>query len=344
METAISFKKVSKSFGRNGQDLKALDAVSFDVPVGSFFGVIGTSGAGKSTLIRTVNGLETPTAGAVTVLGEEPALLKGSGLRALRRSVGMIFQHYNLLQSKTVEQNVALPLILSHTPSTEIKERVTDVLDLVGLGSRAKSYPSQLSGGQSQRVGIARTLVTNPKILLSDEATSALDPMTTNQILELLHDISVKRGITVLLITHQMSVIAKACDSVVVLSHGHIIEKGSVRNVFAHPKQELTQRFVETVLPPTLTAQVSERVQSGVEGVVIKVTYVDNAARSILDLLRTTLGAHHADILGANERPLRQQTLGNLVVGLGSIKDKSALHTQLLALSNDEISFEVIHE
>ncbi|MCI1901388.1 MAG: ATP-binding cassette domain-containing protein [Bifidobacteriaceae bacterium] len=347
MSSAITFSHVSKSFGKGDGEFHALDDISFEVPSGSFFGVIGTSGAGKSTLIRTVNGLGTPTSGTVTVLGKEPATLKGASLRELRRSVGMIFQHYNLLQSKTVAQNVAVPLILAHTPKKEIAERVRDVLELVGLESRADSYPSQLSGGQSQRVGIARTLVTNPKILLSDEATSALDPITTVQILDLLHEISVKRGITVLLITHQMTVIAKACDRVVVLSRGKIIEQGSVRTVFAHPQHDLTQQFVETVLPRSLSAELSARIDSGAEGAVVRVTYQDEAAKDIFDRLRTGLNAASVTLLSANERPLREVSIGHLVVGIQGISRASEhadLAARLAPYATDNLSFEVLHE
>lgn len=351
MSSAITFSHVSKSFGKGDGEFHALDDISFEVPSGSFFGVIGTSGAGKSTLIRTVNGLGLPTSGTVSVLGEEPAALKGADLRNLRRSVGMIFQHYNLLQSKTVAQNVAVPLILAHTPKKEISSRVGEVLELVGLEALADSYPSQLSGGQSQRVGIARTLVTNPKVLLSDEATSALDPITTVQILDLLHEISVKRGITVLLITHQMTVIAKACDQVVVLSHGKIIEQGSVRTVFAHPQQDLTQQFVETVLPRTLSADLTARIDSGAEGAVVRAIYQGDAAKDIFDRLRTGLGASSITLLNANERPLREVSIGHLVLGIQGLSDTSAsptagadLAARLAPYASDHLSFEVLHE
>ena len=229
MSTAISFHQVSRVFG----DFTALDSVTFDVPTGSIFGVVGTSGAGKSTLIRTVNGLETPSSGSVTVLGTP---LDEADLRALRRTVSMVFQHYNLLSSKTVAENVAIPLVLSKTPKSEIDERVTEVLGLVGLAERAEHRPGQLSGGQQQRVAIARALITNPDLLLCDEPTSALDPITTAQILDLLVEINTKLGVTILIITHQMNVIAAIADHVAVLEHGHLIEHGPVEQVFAHPR------------------------------------------------------------------------------------------------------------
>jgi D-methionine transport system ATP-binding protein len=196
-------------------------------------------------------------------------------------------------------------------------------------------------------VGIARTLVTNPKILLSDEATSALDPITTVQILDLLHEISVKRGITVLLITHQMTVIAKACDRVVVLSRGKIIEQGSVRTVFAHPQHDLTQQFVETVLPRSLSAELSARIDSGAEGAVVRVTYQDEAAKDIFDRLRTGLNAASVTLLSANERPLREVSIGHLVVGIQGISRASEhadLAARLAPYATDNLSFEVLHE
>ena len=208
-EAAIRFENVSKTFSARGKgdEVRALDGIDLSVPAGSILGVIGRSGAGKSTLIRLVNGLEKPTGGRVVVDGTEVSALDERGLRAVRSRVGMIFQHFNLLSSRTAYANVALPLEIAGVAKAEIRTRVEPLLDLVGLADKSHRYPAELSGGQKQRVGIARALATQPKVLLSDEATSALDPETTRSILELLSSINRELGLTILLITHEMSVI-----------------------------------------------------------------------------------------------------------------------------------------
>lgn len=260
MTDAVVFDHVGKVFPTRDSSFSALDDISFTVPKGSVTGVVGTSGAGKSTLIRMVNGLETPSTGTVTVTvnGQQPAALSTSELRELRRKVAMVFQSVNLLETKTVAENVATPLKLTKTPKKEIKSRTAEVLELVGLTDRAQHKPRQLSGGQRQRVGIARALVTKPTMLLCDEPTSALDPITTSQILDLLRNINEKLGVTILIITHQIDVIARLADNVAVLSEGRLVESGSVAQVFSAPQHELTQKFVDTVIPPELDATARE--------------------------------------------------------------------------------------
>ena len=223
-----------------------MNNVSLHVPAGQIYGVIGASGAGKSTLIRCVNLLERPTEGSVLVDGQELTTLSESELTKARRQIGMIFQHFNLLSSRTVFGNVALPLELDNTPKDEIKRRVTELLSLVGLGDKHDSYPSNLSGGQKQRVAIARALASNPKVLLCDEATSALDPATTRSILELLKDINRRLGLTILLITHEMDVVKRICDCVAVISNGELIAQDTVSEVFSHPKTPLAQKFIQS--------------------------------------------------------------------------------------------------
>lgn len=258
MTDAVVFDHVGKVFPTRDSSFAALDDISFTVPEGSVTGVVGTSGAGKSTLIRMVNGLETPSSGAVTVHGQLPASLSTSELRELRRKVAMVFQSVNLLETKTVAENVATPLKLTKTPKSEIERRTAEVLELVGLTDRAQHKPRQLSGGQRQRVGIARALVTEPTMLLCDEPTSALDPITTSQILDLLRNINEELGVTILIITHQIDVIARLADNVAVLSEGRLVESGPVAQVFADPQHELTQKFVDTVIPPELDATARE--------------------------------------------------------------------------------------
>lgn len=255
---AVVFDHVSKTFETRNGSFTALDDISFTVPKGSVSGVVGSSGAGKSTLIRTVNGLETPTSGSVTVLGREPATLSPAELRGLRRDVGMVFQSSNLLETKTVAENVGTPLRLLKASKSEIERRTADVLEMVGLADRADHKPRQLSGGQRQRVGIARALITDPTVLLCDEPTSALDPITTNQILDLLSNINKELGVTILIITHQIDVIARLADDVAVLSEGRLVEYGPVAHVFTNPQHELTRKFVDTVIPPALDPDARE--------------------------------------------------------------------------------------
>ncbi len=221
----IKLSNITKVFQQGSRSISALSDVTLHVPAGQIYGVIGASGAGKSTLIRCANMLERPTSGTVLVDGQDLTSLSEGELTRARRQIGMIFQHFNLLSSRTVFGNVALPLELDNTPRAEIKKRVVELLELVGLSDKHDAYPANLSGGQKQRVAIARALASNPKVLLCDEATSALDPATTRSILELLKDINRRLGLTILLITHEMDVVKRICDQVAVISQGQLIEK-----------------------------------------------------------------------------------------------------------------------
>jgi len=244
----IRFSHVSKIFEQKKQKVSALLDINLDVPAGQIYGVIGASGAGKSTLIRCANLLERPTEGHIFIDGEELTQLPENKLSLARRHIGMIFQHFNLLSSRTVFDNVALPLELARLPKTAIKKTVLELLELVGLTDKKKAYPAHLSGGQKQRVAIARALANGPKVLLCDEATSALDPGTTRSILKLLKDINRRLGLTILLITHEMDVVKYICDQVGVISHGQLIEKDSVSEMFSHPKTLLAQQFIHSTL------------------------------------------------------------------------------------------------
>ena len=244
----IELKNITKVFNQKNRTVYALSDVSLHVGTGKIFGVIGASGAGKSTLIRCVNLLEQPTSGEVVVDGQNLMALSRSQLAKARRQIGMIFQHFNLLSSRTVFQNVAFPLELDNRPKQEIRERVFDLLKLVGLEEKHNDYPASLSGGQKQRVAIARTLATNPKVLLCDEATSALDPATTSSILALLKDINQRLNITILLITHEMNVVKAICDEVAIISEGKLIEQGAVSAIFSHPETDLAKNFIASSL------------------------------------------------------------------------------------------------
>ncbi|OTG85377.1 methionine ABC transporter ATP-binding protein [Acinetobacter sp. ANC 4558] len=240
----ITIRNLNKYYQVQETQVHALKDINLDIPVGKVFGIIGKSGAGKSSLIRTLNGLERISDGSIHIHKDELSRLSHADLIALRQRIGMIFQHFNLMSSKTVWENVALPLKISNHSKQDIQQRVNEVLALVGLDNKADHYPSQLSGGQKQRVGIARALVHRPEILLCDEATSALDPESTSVILSLLKEINQKLGITIVLITHEMQVIREICDQVVVIDKGEIVESGPVWSVFSQPQQKITRELL----------------------------------------------------------------------------------------------------
>ncbi len=242
----IELTHVSKDFGKGQQQVHAVRDVSLSIDRGEIFGIIGFSGAGKSTLVRCINLLERPTAGTVTVDGKEVTALAAHELRQTRKKIGMIFQHFNLMPSRTVAGNVAYPLRGSGLSKKETADKVTHLLELVGIADKANAYPSQLSGGQKQRVAIARALANDPSVLLCDEATSALDPQTTRSILHLLKHLNETLGITIVIITHEMAVVKEICHRVAVMEHGRVVEQGEVFSVFADPKQEITKSFIHT--------------------------------------------------------------------------------------------------
>ncbi|WP_251424541.1 methionine ABC transporter ATP-binding protein [Veillonella agrestimuris] len=253
----ITLEHISKVY-ENANRVEALKDINLTIKKGEIYGIIGQSGAGKSTLIRCINMLEAPTSGSVIVDGVDLTKLSANDLRKARKDIGMIFQHFNLLSSRTVYDNVAFPLELQGLSKSEIKERIMPILDIVGLTDRVNNYPSQLSGGQKQRVGIARALASNPKVLLCDEATSALDPQTTKSILQLLKDINEKMGLTIVLITHEMQVIREICDRVAVIEGGIILEEGSTVEVFTNPKEHTTKEFISSVVSDNLPPEALE--------------------------------------------------------------------------------------
>lgn len=250
----IELRDVFKTFHAEGGPVHVLKGISLRVEKGEVFGVIGRSGAGKSTLIRCINLLERPSSGQVVVAGQEMTALGGHALRQARHAIGMIFQHFNLLSSRTALDNVALSLELAGRPRADARARAAPLLELVGLADKQGRYPAELSGGEKQRVGIARALASDPAVLLCDEATSALDPETTQSILALLKDINRKLGLTIVLITHEMPVIKEICDRVAVLEHGEIAELGPVFDVFTAPTAEVTRRFVRDLVERALPA------------------------------------------------------------------------------------------
>lgn len=314
----ISFQDVDKIFPgtRKRAEVRACDGVSFDIYPGEIFGVIGYSGAGKSTLVRLINGLERPTSGAVVVDGVDVAGLSEAQLRPIRAEIGMVFQQFNLLQSRTVAGNVAYPLEVANWPKSERAARVTELLEYVGIADKAGAYPNQLSGGQRQRVGIARALATSPKILLADEATSALDPETTQDVLKLLQQVNRDLGITVVVITHSMSVVRSVCDRVAVMEHGRVVELGSTYELFANPQAEMTQRFVATALQDRPDEDLLARLRDRHPGRLITVAVADGVASSSSTEIFRVLGNHHIDaavvyggITEVGDRPYGSLTL-----------------------------------
>lgn len=317
----IEIQNVHKVFKRNDIEVEALKGVSIKVEKGDIFGVIGFSGAGKSTLIRMVNYLEQPTSGNVIVDNKVLAQLSTNELRDLRKRIGMIFQHFNLLNSKTVFENVAIPLILNNTPKREIKARVEELLQFVGLEGKANAYPDELSGGQKQRIGIARALATNPLILLCDEATSALDPQTTQSILELLKKINKEYNITILIITHEMNVIKEICNRVAVMENGEIIEQGNLLEVFGNPRMETTKNFVSTVIHDELPASILERIRrEDTKSRILKLKFIgENSNKAIVADMCKRFDIE-PNILFANVTELQSDVLGYLILELNGEK------------------------
>ncbi|WP_019615064.1 methionine ABC transporter ATP-binding protein MetN [Psychromonas ossibalaenae] len=258
----IEIKEVNKVFYQGERVINALSDINLTIAQGTIFGVIGSSGAGKSTLIRCVNLLERPSSGSIVVDGIDLTELSSQELTLNRRKIGMIFQHFNLLSSRTVFNNVALPLELAGTAKNEIKSKVDGLLELVGLSDKSDTYPANLSGGQKQRVAIARALASDPKVLLCDEATSALDPATTQSILELLRKINQELNLTILLITHEMAVVKGICSEVAIIGDGKLVEQGQVGDIFAHPKTELARQFIRSTLDLTIPEDYRSRMQT----------------------------------------------------------------------------------
>ena len=244
----IHFKNISKHYQLKGQTLRALNQINLEIPKGSIFGIIGYSGAGKSTLIRLINLLERPSEGQVIVNGQDLTALDAKSLRQQRSNIGMIFQHFNLMQTKTVAANIEMPMQLLGWSKAEREKRLEELLDFIDLKHKRNAYPDELSGGQKQRVGIARALANHPQILLCDEATSALDPQTTQSVLQLLKKINQEQGITIVMVTHEMDVIESVCDHVAVMEQGQVIEMGNTLSIFSQPQHPTTKTFIQTVL------------------------------------------------------------------------------------------------
>lgn len=335
----IRFENVSVSFpDKNGKIVDAVKGASFEIRDGEIFGIVGTSGAGKSTLLRTVNQLQLPTDGRTVVDGKDVGSIKGKELAKFRHSIGMIFQQFNLVSTKTVAQNVAFAMEIAGRSREEIKKRVPELLELVGLSERADTYPNTLSGGQKQRVGIARAVANNPKILLCDEATSALDPETTGDVLQLLKEINAKFGITIVIITHEFDVVKKICQRVAVMNKGKVVETGDVFDVFTKPQHE----FTKSLLTHTFNLEIPERLSLDKSRPLVKVIYNGDKAE---DSIISDVVKHFAvsvNILHGKIEYINDQPFGILIVQL--IGAQEDLKKSLEYLSKNTYRTEVINE
>lgn len=312
----IKLVELNKTYQAGSVEIPALRGINLTIEKGEVFGVIGHSGAGKSTLIRCINLLETPTSGSVFVDGAELTTFQGKKLQQARRNIGMIFQHFNLLSSATVADNIAFPLNLAKRPKEETNRRVAELLALVGLEGQEKKYPAQLSGGQKQRVGIARALANNPSVLLCDEATSALDPQTTKSILSLLLDINRKLGITIVLITHEMHVIRSICDRVAVIDDGRIVESGKVTEVFLKPQHPTTKEFVEQVADSFELQEAVSHEKAAGKRTIVRITFLgEQTYRPVLFECLQETGTPFSILQGTISK-MKDTPYGQLVVEL----------------------------
>ncbi len=337
----IVLKNISKVFTPGRLAITAVDNVNLTVEQGQIYGIIGYSGAGKSTLIRLLNGLEKPTSGSVTINGHDISAARGEALRQARLKISMVFQHFNLLWSRTVSENIAFSMQIAGASNASIKARVAELITLVRLSGRENAYPSQLSGGQKQRVGIARALANNPDVLLCDEATSALDPQTTDQILDLLLDINRRFKLTIVLITHEMHVVRKICDRVAVMENGKVVEEGDVLNVFTHPQQPITRQFVRQVSQYTEEDEFNPQLASELGGVVIKLTFTGQRThRPVVGELTLRYGLPF-NILHGKMTQTAHGVFGQLWVHV--VASEEQLNNILADLRQSDIEGEVIH-
>ena len=342
----IRLEHVSKTFDTVSGDVHAVKEVNLEIQDGEIFGIIGFSGAGKSTLVRCVNLLERPSNGKVWIDDEELTKMSEKALREVRKKIGMIFQHFNLMRSRTVYQNIAFPLKGSGLSKEEMDKKITSLLELVDLGNKKDAYPSQLSGGQKQRVAIARALANDPKVLLCDEATSALDPQTTKSILKLLKQVNEKLGITIVLITHEMAVIKEICDRVAVMEKGKVIEEGNILEVFCKPQAKVTKDFIATT---SNISRIYEMVDEGSALTelkpgqhLVKLNY--DAVNTSKALISEISRDFHVDtnIIFGNVEIIKDSPLGDLVVIFGGQKED--IQNAIAYMEKHDVKVEVLKE
>ncbi|GGA99440.1 ATP-binding cassette domain-containing protein [Macrococcus hajekii] len=326
----ITLNEVVKQFTTKKGSLTAVDHVNMTINEGEIFGVIGFSGAGKSTLIRMFNGLEKPTSGDVVVGGDNIAQLSPGDLRKKRQKIGMIFQHFNLLWSRTVFDNIAFPLEIAGVAKADRTARVNELIRMVGLEGRENAYPSQLSGGQKQRVGIARALANNPTVLLCDEATSALDPQTTDEILDLLVNINKELKLTIILITHEMQVIRKICHQVAVMENGRVVEQGPVMHVFENPQSSVTQRFVKDDLKDSeLETSMNEIMEHYPTGTILRLKFVGSTSGQPIISKMIRKYNLDANVLAGNIKHTQNGSFGHLIVHVPTLEGHNEMFKEL---------------
>ncbi|MDI6618825.1 MAG: methionine ABC transporter ATP-binding protein [Clostridiales bacterium] len=334
----IDLIDITKKYETPDGEITALDRINLHIEKGEIFGIIGLSGAGKSTLLRCINRLEEPTSGKVVIDGIDMTSLNKSDLRKMRRRIGIIFQHFNLLMNSDVYENIAFPLKITGTHKSEIDKKVNELLTVVELMDKKDVYPSQLSGGQKQRVGIARALANNPDILLCDEATSALDPTTTESILTLLKDINKKFGITVVVVTHEMDVIKKLCDRVAVIENSVIVEQGTVLDLFTNPKAQTSKRFLKNMIAKLPRNMLLDDDNPGEE--VLRISFLgENTGKPFISYIIRKFDVD-ANIIAGNIENIQDMKVGNLIIKLSGKSEniKSAVDY----LSSNNVRIEVL--
>ncbi|WP_411169748.1 methionine ABC transporter ATP-binding protein [Clostridium sp. MB05] len=342
----IELKNLYKTYDTEGEKVEAVKDVTLNINKGEIYGIIGFSGAGKSTLVRCINFLERPTKGQVLIDGKDLNDLSNKELREERKKIGMIFQHFNLMKSRTVFENIAYPLKGSKYSKEEIKDKVTSLLKLVELEDKANSYPSQLSGGQKQRVGIARALANDPKVLLCDEATSALDPQTTKSILKLLKEVNRKFGITIVIITHEMQVAKEICTRAAVMENGRVVEEGNIFKVFSEPKEKITKNFIDSTSLLSNIYDLIEDKSSVVEikenEKILKLKYLENSTTEpIISIISREFNVD-ANIIFGNVEIIQESPLGGLIVIIKGQEEQ--IHNVINYLKEKNVEVEVIKD
>ncbi len=334
----IEFKNISKHYQLKGQTIRALDQINLQIPDGSIFGIIGYSGAGKSTLIRLINLLERPDEGQVIIHQKDFTALDARKLRQERANIGMIFQHFNLLQTKTVAANIEMPMRLLGYSKAEREKRLNELLDFIDLKHKRDAFPDELSGGQKQRVGIARALANHPKILLCDEATSALDPQTTQSVLQLLKKINKEQGITIVMVTHEMDVIESVCDYVAVMEHGKVIETGSTLDIFSQPQHPTTQNFIQTVLQQQLPVNILNNLENQNHHSIYCLKFLGKSAQETVVQAVIKKFDLSLNILFANMTEIHGTVIGQMFIQL--LGDPEVIQQAILFLENNGVQVE----
>lgn len=334
----IEFKNISKHYDLKGQTVRALDDINLQIPNGSIFGIIGYSGAGKSTLIRMINLLERPSQGQVIINDKDFTALDARALRQERANIGMIFQHFNLLETKTVSANIEMPMKLLGFSKAEREKRLNELLEFIDLKHKKNAFPDELSGGQKQRVGIARALANHPKILLCDEATSALDPQTTKSVLALLKKINKEQGITIVMVTHEMDVIESVCDHVAVMEFGKVIETGSTLDIFSRPKQATTRNFIQTVLQQQLPVNILNNLENKNHNSIYNLQFLGTSAQETVIQKLIQQFDISLNIVFANMTEINGSVIGQMFVQLLGDPIVIQQAVQFLALQGVKVS------